>query len=67
MQARFRALTARPAADERERLLVEVLARSLLEPTSKTLYSEPDEGFVVAELRPRRDEVERWAALDPPA
>jgi hypothetical protein len=64
--ARLAALAARPAADEREQLLVAILARSLLEPTAKTRYDTRGERFIVAELKPTRGELERWAARDGP-
>lgn len=60
MQARFRARLPR---DEREELLKTILARSLLEPTSKTHYIPAEERFVVADLKPTRAELERWREL----
>lgn len=60
MQARFRARLPR---DEREELLKTILARSLLEPTAKTMYIPAEERFVVADLKPTRDELLRWREL----
>lgn len=47
-------------------ILKAVLARSLLEPSSKTYFNEDEERFIVVELKPTREEVERWARLTAP-
>lgn len=60
MQARFHARIPR---DEREELLKTILARSLLEPTAKTMYIPAEERFVVADLKPTRAELLRWREL----
>lgn len=62
MQARFRARAA-AAADPREELLTAILARSLLAPTHKTMYSLAESRFVVVDLKPTRAELERWREL----
>ena len=64
MQSRFRALTA-AASEPRDTLVAEVLARSILEPSGKTFYSFPESKFVVADIKPTRGELERWAGLSP--
>jgi hypothetical protein len=64
MQERVRARVPR---DERDELLKRILARSLLEPTSKTFYIPSEQRFVVADLKPTRDELLRWRELCAPA
>lgn len=59
MQARFRERT-KLAGSAREALLISILERSLLERSRKTFYDSEAEQFVVADLRPTRDELERW-------
>jgi hypothetical protein len=59
MQARFRERT-KLAASAREALLISILERSILERSRKTFYDSEAEQFVVADLRPTRDELERW-------
>jgi hypothetical protein len=48
----------------RDRLLATVLSRSILERTTKTMYEERTEQFVIADLRPTRDELEDWQRID---
>lgn len=59
MQARFRA-RAEAASGPREALLTSILARSLIEPTAKTVYSYRGLPFIVVDLKPTRAELERW-------
>jgi hypothetical protein len=63
MQARFRERLER-ITTQREALLAALLGRSILAPASKTFYDEASEQFVIAELSPTSEEVERWRALD---
>ncbi|KAB2906967.1 MAG: hypothetical protein F9K40_05570 [Kofleriaceae bacterium] len=63
MQTRFREL-ASTASTPHERTLTAILARSLLEPTYKTVYSMREERFVVADLKPTVAELEELAALE---
>lgn len=53
-------------ADERDAIVETVLARSLLEPTGKTFFHESERRFFIVELKPTRDELERWAQLTRP-
>jgi len=62
MQSRFRDLAA-AAKTPRDSLVVRVLARSILEPSGKTFYSFPESKFVIVDIKPRGDDLERWAAL----
>ncbi len=62
MQRHFAALS-HLAAEPRDALIAEVLARSILLPSTKTFYSYDDESFHIAELSPTREQLERWAAL----
>jgi len=59
MRERFRAL-ASETAGPRDALLVQILARSVLEPTTKTIYSFAEERFIVADLKTSRHELELW-------
>jgi hypothetical protein len=47
----------------RDRLIAQVLARSILEPTAKTFFSERENRFVIADLKPTREELERWPTI----
>ena len=49
--------------DPRDSIIETVLARSLLEPSGKTYFSESKGRFVVVEPKPTREELERWATL----
>ena len=62
MRSAFRAASG-TSADPRDALVEAVLARSLLEPTSKTVFDEGEGKFIVVEPKPTREEVERWASL----
>jgi hypothetical protein len=62
MQTRFRERAA-TASGAREQLLTSILARSILERSLKTFYDHSDALFVIADLKPTRDELERWRAL----
>ena len=62
MQAQFRTRSDM-ATDPRELLLTTILARSILEPSSKTFYDFGLEKMVIADLKPTRDELERWGEL----
>lgn len=62
MQARFRELTSNPATPS-ERTLMTIVARSLLEPTHKTMYSMREERFIVADLKPTVAELDELARL----
>ncbi len=42
-------------------IIESVLARSLIEPTGKTFYNESEGLFIIVELKPTRDELERWS------
>jgi hypothetical protein len=64
MQSRFRSLAA-VARDPLDLLITEVLARSILEPSGKTFYNFREQKFVIADIKPTRDELERWSALSP--
>ncbi len=57
MQAQF---LAQPPSGGREELLREVLARSILEPTHKTLYSFAESRFIVVDLKLTRGELVSW-------
>ncbi|NOT27870.1 MAG: hypothetical protein HOP16_17430 [Acidobacteria bacterium] len=60
MQSRFRArLTEVRPEDE---LIVRILGRSVLEPTGKTIYSFPEEKFIINDLKPTREELEQYKA-----
>jgi hypothetical protein len=62
LQARFRERVL-AAAGAREQLLTEILSRSLLQPTHKTMYSFSESRFVVVDLKVTREELERWSRL----
>jgi hypothetical protein len=62
MQTRFRTLAA-VVSGARDTLLTSILARSLIEPTAKTLYSYSESQFIVVDLKPTRTELERWVKL----
>ncbi|HUQ01165.1 MAG TPA: hypothetical protein VM261_01660 [Kofleriaceae bacterium] len=62
MQSLFRQLGAR-AVSAQDILLVTVLARSLCEPTYKTIYSFHEERFVVLDLKPTVNELEQFKTL----
>ncbi len=62
MQTRFRD-RANAAGGPREALLTSILARSILERSLKTFYDYDAEQFVIADLKPTRDELKRWEAL----
>jgi hypothetical protein len=62
MQSRFRS-RAKVTSGSREALLTTILARSLLAPTHKTMYSFAESRFVVVDLKPIRAELERWREL----
>ena len=62
MQDRFRA-RADSARGLRDALVIAVLARSILEPTYKTVYSYGEERFIIVDLKPEVGELERWAEL----
>jgi hypothetical protein len=62
MRNAFRAAIG-TSADPREDIIEAVLARSLLEPSGKTVFFESEGRFVVVEPKPTREELERWAAL----
>jgi hypothetical protein len=64
MQARFRARAA-AETEARDAFIAVVLARSILEPTAKTMYSFRESKFIVADIKPTRGDLERWAALNP--
>lgn len=51
------------SADPKDVIIESVLARSLLEPSAKTVFTEDEGKFLVVEPKPTRDELERWAAL----
>jgi hypothetical protein len=53
-------------ATEMERLLVGVLARSVMDATGKTYFHEREGRFIAVDLSPRPDELDRWAELTPP-
>lgn len=63
MQERFRERVAREARP-REALLATILSRSILQRTYKTFWVDDPDQFVIADLSPTRDEMERWRALD---
>jgi hypothetical protein len=63
VRTRFRARAAQ-ARGERERLLADVLARSLLQPTAKTVFNAREHRFVIADLKPTRDDLERWNMIE---
>jgi hypothetical protein len=62
MQSRFRE-RAGAATGPRDLLLTTILARSILDRTGKTFYTYSSEKFVIADLKPTRDELERWRKL----
>jgi hypothetical protein len=62
MRAAFRA-ARRDAADERDQLIAAILARSILEPSGKTFFLPDEQQFIIAEPKPTRGEIERWAEL----
>lgn len=51
---------------EKEVIIGQVLARSLLEPTGKTYFHEGEGCFIVVEPKLTRQDVERWAAMSGP-
>jgi hypothetical protein len=55
------------SADPKDVIIESVLARSLLEPSAKTVFTEDEGKFLVIEPKPTREELERWAALTPAA
>jgi hypothetical protein len=63
MQKRFAAL-AKTTDSPCGKVLAAVLRRSLAEVTCKTVFDSHESRFVVAELKPTRAEVERWAELN---
>jgi hypothetical protein len=63
VQTRFRELREETQSMPRDALIATVLSRSVLEPTDKTIFSYEEEKFVVADIKPTPDEVERWGAL----
>ena len=50
-------------SDEKESIVKDVLARSLLEPTGKTYFREDERRFIIVELKPTKFELERWQKL----
>ena len=58
IQSRFLARLAEGIGPENE-LVARVLARSILEATGKTLYSFPEEKFIISDLKPTREELEQ--------
>jgi hypothetical protein len=64
MQARFHECAARAVTPEDARLAA-ILARSILEPTYKTMYSPREELFIVADLKPTRSELTQLTPRDP--
>jgi len=61
LQERFQARASAVSTDQ-ERVVAEVLSRSLLTPTAKTVYRPNEARFVVVELKVTRDDLERWLA-----
>jgi hypothetical protein len=59
MQTLFRQFAAR-AVSAQDVLIVTILARSICEPTYKTIYSFHEERFVVLDLKPTVDELEQF-------
>jgi hypothetical protein len=53
----------RHTTDERDRLLEDVLTRSIMTATGKTYFDGAEGRFVIVELAPTADELARWAAL----
>jgi hypothetical protein len=62
MRAEFLSQCGGPAGSL-EAIIETVLARSLIEPTGKTFFHEGEARFIVVELKPTRNELERWEAL----
>jgi hypothetical protein len=62
MQTRFRDRSS-AARNPREALLTSILARSILERSLKTFYDYDAEQFVIADLKPTREDLERWRDL----
>jgi len=62
MQRRFRERIG-AVGSPREALLASILARSILDRSSKTFHDEAAEQFVIADLKPTRPELERWRDL----
>jgi hypothetical protein len=62
MQSHVRELAA-AAKTPQDELIAKILARSTLEPSGKTFYSFPEEKFVIVDIKPRNDDLERWAEL----
>jgi hypothetical protein len=62
MRRAVRAAIAAPSNKKNE-LVARVLARSLLDPTSKTSFDEREGRFIVVEPKLTADDVEEWAAL----
>lgn len=62
MQKTFRDL--RPSVrTPRERLLTDILARSLIEPSGKTFFKSKEDRWLVVEPKIRPDDLEQWVAL----
>jgi hypothetical protein len=62
MRSAFREAAGK-SADPKDIIIEAVLARSLLEPTGKTVFNEEEGRFIVVEPKMTREDVERWAAL----
>jgi hypothetical protein len=62
IQTRFRA-RAKTVSGAREALLTSILARSILEPTAKTIYSYRAQRFTIVDLKLTRGELELWTEL----
>jgi hypothetical protein len=65
MQSRFRARLTESVGPE-EALIARVLARSILEPTGKTIYSFPEAKFIIADLKPTLEELDQYRAARTP-
>jgi hypothetical protein len=62
MQAIFRRMIGK-TSDPAERIIEEILSRSLLEPTSKTYFSDEEGKFIVVDPKITREDLERWLAI----
>jgi hypothetical protein len=63
MRAAFTAVSNR-ALDDRARLIVALLSRSIIEPSSKTFFKGKEGRFIILEPRLTRSDIERWRELN---
>lgn len=52
------------AKTEKEKIIEEIIIRSLIEPSGKTYYNDMEEKFIVCEPKITPEHLERWAELE---